>query len=130
MARAYSKDLRERVLAAVERSGKSCREAAAQFDVSASTAIRWVAQYRRTGSVAAGRMGGRRPKLIVGAQQDWLIERCRSRPSTLRGLVLELAERGLQVDYRTVWSFVHAAGLRFKKRMARPVCKPFLHCDP
>ncbi|MBV8316051.1 MAG: IS630 family transposase, partial [Planctomycetaceae bacterium] len=115
MARPYSRDLRERVLAVVERDGESCRAAAAQFEVSVSTAIRWVAQYRRTGSVAAMRMGGRRPKLIVGADKDGLVGRCRSGPFTLRGLVLELAERGLQVDYRTVWSFVHAAGLSFKK---------------
>ena len=35
---------------------------------------------------------------------------------TLRGLVAELAERGLKVDYRTVWSFVHDEKLSFKKK--------------
>ncbi len=35
---------------------------------------------------------------------------------TLRGLVAELAEQGMQVDYRTVWEFVHAEGLTHKKR--------------
>lgn len=34
---------------------------------------------------------------------------------TLRGLVAELASRGLKVDCRTVWSFVHREGLSFKK---------------
>ena len=29
--------------------------------------------------------------------------------------VAELAERGLKVDYRTVWNFVHAEKLSFKK---------------
>jgi hypothetical protein len=33
----------------------------------------------------------------------------------LRGLVVELAERGLEVDYRSVWEFVHAEKLSFKK---------------
>jgi transposase len=28
----------------------------------------------------------------------------------------ELAERGLKVDYRTVWEFVHAEKLSYKKR--------------
>jgi putative transposase len=28
----------------------------------------------------------------------------------------ELAERGLKVDYRSVWEFVHAEGLTYKKR--------------
>jgi len=37
----------------------------------------------------------------------------------LRGLVAELAEqRGLKVDYRSVWAFVHAEGLSFKKKRA------------
>ena len=35
---------------------------------------------------------------------------------TLRGLQAELAERGVNVDYRTVWNFVHAEGLNFKKK--------------
>ena len=34
----------------------------------------------------------------------------------MRGLVVELAERGLKVDYRTVWEFVHAEKLSFKKK--------------
>jgi transposase len=37
--------------------------------------------------------------------------------------VAELAARGLKVDYRAVWNFVHAEKLSFKNRMARPVCK-------
>jgi transposase len=35
----------------------------------------------------------------------------------LRGLVGELAERGLRVDYHTVWDFVHAERLSFKKTL-------------
>jgi putative transposase len=37
----------------------------------------------------------------------------------LRGLVAELAARGLKVDYRSVWEFVHAEKLSFKKRLGR-----------
>jgi transposase len=37
------------------------------------------------------------------------------RDFTLRGLVAEFAERGLKVDYRSVWEFVHAENLSFKK---------------
>jgi putative transposase len=33
-----------------------------------------------------------------------------------RGLVAELAARGMRVDYKTVWEFVHAEGLTHKKR--------------
>ena len=115
MARAYSNDLRERVVAAVELDGMSCREAAAQFSVGVSTAIRWLARYRRSGSVAPAQIGGYRPKSIAGAHRDWFIEPCRGSTFTLRGLVAELAERGLKVDYRTMRSFVHAEQLSFKK---------------
>ncbi len=117
MAGPYSMDLRERVVGAVERDGMSCNQAAVRFGVAVSTAIGWVNRFRRTGSVAPGQMGGHKPRTISGAHRDWLIGRCRARDFTLRGLVAELAsERGLKVDYRSVWEFVHAEGLSYKKK--------------
>jgi transposase len=111
----YSIDLRERVVAAVETGGMSRHQAAAQFGVGISTAINWVKRFRETGSVAPGQMGGHKPKSIAGEHRAWLLERTKAKDFTLRGLVAELAERGLKVDYRTVWSFVHAEKLSFKK---------------
>jgi transposase len=70
---------------------------------------------RETGSVAPGQMGGHKPKAISGEHRAWLVERAKARDFTLRGLVAELAERGLKVDYRAVWNFVHAEKLSFKK---------------
>ncbi len=58
MARACSMDLRERVVASVERDGMSCHGAAAHFGVAVSTAVKWVQRFRRTGSAAPGQMGG------------------------------------------------------------------------
>ena len=113
---AYSMDLRERVVVAVERDGLSRRQAATRFGVGVSTVIRWVWRLRETGSVAPGQSGGHRPKKIVGAHRAWLLQRIRERDFTLRGLVAELAARGLKVDYRTVWNFVHAEKLSFKKK--------------
>ena len=73
-------------------------------------------RYRETGSVAPGQMGGHKPKAIRGEDRAWLLDRIRGeRDFTLRGLVAELAERRLKVDYRTVWTFVHEAELSFKK---------------
>jgi len=114
MGRPYSIDLRERVVAAVETGGMSCNQAAVQFGVGISTAINWVRRKRETGSVAPGKMGGHRPKLISGKHRAWMLERMK-RDFTLHGLVTELATRGLKVDYRTVWNFVHAEKLSFKK---------------
>ncbi len=114
MGRPYSNDLRERVVAAVEPGGMSRNQAASQFGVAISAAINWVKRFRQTASVAPGQMGGHKPRSISGAHREWLIARCRDRASTLRGLVAELgAERGLNVDYRSVWAFVHAEGLSY-----------------
>ena len=77
--------------------------------------IHWVRRFRETGSVAPARIGGYKPKAIRGAHHVWLAERVQRGDFTLRGLVAELAERGLKVDYRSVWDFVHAQKLSFKK---------------
>ena len=114
MGRPYSVDLRKRVVAAVEAGGMSRHQAAAQFGVGVSTAINWVRRARETGSVAPGKMGGHRRKLISGEHRAWMLERTKQ-DFTLKGLVAELAARGLKVDYRTVWNFVHAEKLSFKK---------------
>src|SRR6266446_924607 len=118
MGKPYSMDLRERVVAAVETGGLSCHQAAARFGVGVSTAIVWVRRLRETGSVAPGKMGGHKPKAIAGEHRAWLLQRAKDRDFTLRGLVAELAERGLKVDYRSVWNFVHAEKLSFKKSVA------------
>ena len=94
----------------------SCNRAAKQFGVAVSTAINWVRRVRETGSVAPGQMGGHKPKKIAGEHRVWLLGRMRERDFTLRGLVAELAERGLKVDYRSVWEFVHAERVSFKKK--------------
>jgi len=116
MSQAYSLDLRERVVAAVEKEGLSARRAAARFGVGVSTAIRWVNRKRQTGSVRPGKIGGYKPRAIAGEHHIWLLARIKEKDFTLRGLVAELAGRGLKVDYRSVWFFVHEQKLSFKKK--------------
>jgi transposase len=60
-------------------------------------------------------MGNHKPKAIGGAHRVWLLQRIQAGDFRLRGLVAELAERGLKADYRSVWSFGHAEKLSFKK---------------
>jgi transposase len=115
MGKPYSLDLRKRVVAAIE-GGMSRNQAAKQFGVAISTAIGWMQRVDETGSVAPGQMGGHKPKTISGEQAAWLSQRIRAADFTLRGLVAELAGRGLKVDYRSVWEFVHAEKLSFKKK--------------
>jgi putative transposase len=116
MGAPYSMDLRERVVVAVKRGGMSCNRAAKQFGLGVSTVINWVRLLRETGSVAPGKMGGHKPKKIVDEHRLWLLQRIKDGDFTLRGLVAELAERGLNVDYRSVWEFVHSEKLSFKKK--------------
>ncbi len=112
----YSTDLRERVVAAVKQEGMSRRAAAARFGVSYSAAIAWSKRFDETGSVEPRQVGGYKPRKISGAWRDWLVARCRQKDFTLRGLVGELGERGLKVDYRSVWEFVHAEGVVAQKK--------------
>jgi transposase len=90
----------------------SRHKSAAQFGVGISTVINWVRRFQDTGRVAPGQMGGHKPKAIRGEHEVFLARRVREGGFTLRGLVAELAERGLKVDYRSVWNFVHAERLR------------------
>jgi hypothetical protein len=66
--------------------------------------------------VELGQMGGHRPKKIAGTWPTWLLQCCKDRAFTLRGLVGELAERGLRVDYRVVCRSMHAEKLTYKKK--------------
>lgn len=118
MAKPYSMDLRERAMRRMD-AGESVRVVAGALSVAPSTVVKWSQRRRATGSVAPGRVGGRRPRLIVGEHETWLRARVAGEAFTLRGLVAELAERGLCVDYKTVWTFVHREGLSFKKNRAR-----------
>ncbi len=115
MGKPYSVDLRKRVVAAIE-GGMSRNQAAKQFGLAISTAIGWMQRVEQTGSVAPGKMGGHKPKAISGEHAAWLSQRIRTGDFTLRGLVGELDGRGLKVDYRSVWEFVHAEKLSFKKK--------------
>ena len=114
MAKPYSMDLRDRVVGAVLQEGMSCHAAATRFGVAASSAIKWVRRVRETGSATPGQMGGHKRGILSGPNRDWLLERTAT-DFTLRGLVAELAGRGVKVDYVQVWRFVHAEGLSFKK---------------
>lgn len=124
MPKAYSLDLRERAVSRVL-AGEPVRSVASVFAVSVSSVVKWSQRYRATGSVAPGRSGGRRRPSPLAPHRAWLLERIGSGEHvTLRGLQAELAERGTQVDYRTVWNFVHAEGLSFKKNRAAKRAAP------
>jgi transposase len=118
MARAYSLDLRERVVAAVQ-DGSPCRTVAGTFGISAASVVKWSQRFRTSGTAAAKPMGGKRP-FALADERDWLLARVAEKPDiTLRALVAELAERGIKVSLYAVWHFLDKEGISFKKKPAR-----------
>src|SRR3984957_17680469 len=96
MARPLSEDIRERVIAAVA-AGASTRAGAARFGVAVSSVVKWSQRYRATGSVAPGKMGGHR-KRVLEPHRAFIMERLGQTPHlTLHGLKAELAGRGVKV---------------------------------
>ena len=121
MTRPLSKDIRKRVVAAVEEEGMSRRSAAARFGVAASTAIKWVDRWRRTGSVAARPMGGdNRSHRIERYAGDILAVVEETPDVTLAELKAYLAAtHGLRVSESMIWRLLDRHGLTFKKNRAR-----------
>jgi transposase len=118
MVRAYSLDLRERVVAAVL-AGQSCRPVAKTFGVSVASVVKWTQRFRATGNAAAKPIGRRRPFALAG-DREWVLARVAEKPDiTLRALAAELGERGIKVSNYAVWNFLRRQGLSFKKNSAR-----------
>lgn len=119
MVRPLSIDLRERVVAAVL-AGESCRAVSARFGVAVSSVVKWSQRHRATGSVAPGKMGGHR-KRILEPHRDFIVERIgHTAHLTLHRLKAELKARGVSVSHNAVWVFLRREGLRFKKNAIRP----------
>src|SRR5439155_14948418 len=115
MARPYSSDLRDRVVASVT-GGRTCRTTAALFGMSVARVVKGSQRFRATGSAAAYWMGGHRPRVLAG-ERDWLLARLAEKPDlTLRGLVAELVDRGVPASYGAVWRLLKAEGITVKKK--------------
>ena len=120
MARAYSLDLRERVVAAVA-AGQTCRAVAVTVwgergqcgEVVAAFAGKWQRCGQTDGwPAAATRWLGER---------DWLLARIAEKPDlTLRALGGRAgASAASKVSYFAVWQFFEHEGISFKKNPAR-----------
>ncbi len=115
MARAYSQDLRDRVIDAAL-AGLPARQAAVRFGVGIATAIVWVRRARETGERRARLQGQpRRSKLDPhGAFLLGLIEAKDDISLVQMQQQLE-RERGIRASVGTLWTFLDRAGLTFKK---------------
>src|SRR6266850_3334236 len=116
MPSSYSADIRGRVIARVE-SGASRREAAEHFEISASTAIKWVKCFRDTGSCAAKPRGASTSPLEEHA--DCLLTLVADQPDlTLDEVVSAMHKRGIAGSRSAVWRFFQRHKVTFKKKPA------------
>ena len=111
MPRAYSLDLRERLVEAVE-NGHSIRQGALRYSVSPSVAIKLMQRVETTGRLEPEQAGGRKPLLLeapasmVAADHD----------ITLAKIQAELARRfDVTVGLSTIHRMLRRLGLRLKK---------------
>lgn len=117
MPKAYSSDMRERVIARVE-SGASRREAAEHYDVSASTAVIWVKCFRETGRCTAKPRGGSTSPLEEHA--DFLLALIEEQADlTLDEVVCTMRKHRIAGSRTAVWRFFQRHKITFKKKPAR-----------
>ena len=117
MAKPYSVDLRERVVAAVE-AGARRQAAGDRFGVSDSSAIRWVQRWRKSGELAAKRRGGGTSPLE--AHTAILLSLVAEEPYlTLDEWCVALRERGIVTSRVSVWRFFDRHEVSYKKNPAR-----------
>ena len=124
MTKAYSQDLRDRVIAAVEDEGLSRREAARRYRISDAAAVRWLQAFRdgRRGPLAQG--GDRRSRLTE--HRAWLLALIGAEPDLTLLAVAErlLAEHGVKADAGMLSRFFTRNGISFKKKRLRHRAAP------
>jgi transposase len=117
MPRAYSADMRARVIGRVE-SGASRREAAEHYEVSASTAVIWVKCFQETGRCAAKPRGGSTSPLEEHA--EFLLALNDGQPDlTLDEVVCAMRKHKIPGSRTAVWRFFQRHKITFKKKPAR-----------
>jgi transposase len=120
MARALSVDLRRRVVRAIEQ-GASCRQAAARFGVSASSAIRWAALARLAGDPMPKPQGGDRRSGRIEAHAPLILGAIEGKPDiTLADLRSELAGHGIAISVAGLWRFFARRRITVKKSPGMP----------
>lgn len=121
MARAYSQDLRDRVIEAVEIDGMSRRAAARRFGVSESAAVKWLERYRETGKRVPIGTGGHRPSVLAPHGAFIHAVRAEKPDITLAALCQRLdEEKGVKADTGMMSRFLRREGITLKKRRSTP----------
>ena len=118
MARAYSLDLRERVVGAAA-SGQSCRSVAKTFMISVASVVKWSQRQRAVGSPAARKWAAAGLTLWRARGNGFFADR-REAGSHAAALLAELAERGLVVELLCAVAFSPARRRDVQKKACTP----------
>lgn len=120
MTKSISEDLRSRVIAAVD-GGMSRRAAAARFGIAAASAVRWVRDWRETGSTRAKPQGGDMRSQRIAAYRDVILGAIEEQVDiTLVELVEMLrSEHEAVFAPSTIWRFLDRHSMTVKKNGAR-----------
>ena len=116
MPKSYSGDLRERVIEAVE-GGASRRETAERFEVSVSSAVKWLKRWHESKSAVPKPRGGSVSPLEEFAEQ--ILDLIAQQPDlTLVETVAELRKRRIRTSRSSLWRFLDRHGITLKKKPA------------
>ena len=115
---AYSQDLRDRVLRAVDR-GDGVTSIASRFEVS----VRWVDEvkrrYLRHGERSSRPVGGYRTSRIAGMERQIRAWIKKEADLTLAEICERLSQHGIMIKVPALWHQLNKWGLSFKKNPAR-----------
>ena len=117
----YSQDLRDRVLAAVDR-GIAVRRAAAAFGVSPAYIYKALIRRRLTGDTRPNPNRGHRRRKLTADQEAALAAHIEARRGTtlMQLQAWLLVQHGVKLSNGATWNSVRRLGLSFEKTPARP----------
>ena len=120
MTKPLSKDLRQRVIGAVE-DGMSRRAAAERFGIAPSAAVKWHALWRETGSVEPRPQGGDKRSARIEAFAEEILAWVEAAPDITSAEIAErlAREHGERFAPSSVHRFFQRRAITFKKNRAR-----------
>lgn len=117
--RAYSLDLRERVVAAYEKGGQSIAEIAAQFSVGQTFLKKMLRQKRQSGSLERlpSRAGAK--KVLSEVHRRWLLKQVKEQPDATLVELQEGLQKTQQVRVSRATVSRELQGLRLPRKKSR-----------
>lgn len=121
MAKPLSEDLRIRTVRAVE-GGMSRRAAAERFGISVASAVRFVRDWRESGTTKAKRQGGDQRSQRIEEYHDAIMGAIEAKPDMTLVEIAEMlkSEFGASFAPSSIWRFLDRHGITFKKKRTQP----------